>query len=67
MEMKRLQIVMRGGAVIEADVSDEWNLDTNLLKFPPPDDLWQERLRYLSTDDVVAIVELREPPELSVD
>jgi hypothetical protein len=64
--MKRLQIVMRGGAVIEADVSNEWNLDTDLLKFPPPDDLWKERLRYLSADDVVAIVELREPSQLGL-
>jgi hypothetical protein len=62
--MRKLRIVMRGGATIDADVSSEWNLDTDLLKFPPPEDLWRERLRYLSTEDVVAIVELREPAGL---
>jgi hypothetical protein len=62
--MKKLKIVMRGGAVVEADVGGEWNLDTDLLKFPPPEDLWRERLRYLSTEDVIAIVELREPAGL---
>jgi hypothetical protein len=65
--MRRLKIIMRGGAVFETEVSSEWNQDTDLLKFPPPDDAWRERLRYVSTDDVVAIVELREPPEFAVD
>jgi hypothetical protein len=64
--MKKLRIVMRGGAVVDAEVGSEWNLDTDLLKFPPPEDLWQERLRYLSTEDVVAIVELREPAGLEM-
>jgi hypothetical protein len=59
--VKRLRIVFRGGAVADVDIAAEWNLDTDLLKFPPPDDAWQERLRYLSTEDVIAIVELREP------
>jgi hypothetical protein len=62
--MKRLRIVFRGGAVVDVDVSSEWNLESDLLRFPPPSDIWSERLRYLSSDDVVAIVELREPPEL---
>lgn len=62
--MKRLRIVLRGGAIVDADIAGEWNLDTDLLKFPPPEDAWRERLRYLSTDDVVAIVELREPAAL---
>jgi hypothetical protein len=62
--MKRLRIVLRGGAVIDADVAADWNLDSDLLKFPPPEDLWRERLRYLSTDDVIAIVEMREPAGL---
>jgi hypothetical protein len=59
--MKRLRIVLRGGAIVDADIGDEWNLDTDLLKFPPPEDAWRERLRYLSAEDVVAIIELREP------
>jgi hypothetical protein len=62
--MKRLRIVLRGGAIVDADIAGEWNLDTDLLKFPPPEDAWRERLRYLSTEDVVAIVELREPAGL---
>jgi hypothetical protein len=62
--MRKLRIVMRGGATVDADVASEWNLDTDLLKFPPPDDLWRERLRYLATEDVVAIIELREPAGL---
>jgi hypothetical protein len=62
--MKRLRIVLRGGATVDADVAGEWNLDTDLLKFPPPEDAWRERLRYLSTEDVVAIIELREPAGL---
>ena len=65
--MKRLRIVFRGGAVIDVDVGAEWNLDSDILRFPPPADLWAERLRYLSTDDVVAIVELREPAELALE
>jgi hypothetical protein len=63
--MKRLRIVLRGGAIVDVDIAAEWNLDTDLLKFPPPEDAWQERLRYVSTEDVVAIVELREPAELA--
>jgi hypothetical protein len=62
--MKRLRIVFRGGATVDVDVSGDWNLESDLLRFPPPSDIWSERLRYLSSDDVVAIVELREPPEL---
>jgi hypothetical protein len=62
--MKRLRIVLRGGAIVDADIAGEWNLDTDLLKFPPPEDAWRERLRYLSTEDVVAIVEMREPAGL---
>jgi hypothetical protein len=63
--MRRLRIVTRGGASIDADIGADWNLETDLLKFPPPDDAWRERLRYLRVEDVVAIVELREPPEIS--
>jgi hypothetical protein len=62
--VKRLKIVLRGGAIVDADIGDEWNLDTDLLKFPPPDDAWRERLRYLAAEDVVAILELREPTGL---
>jgi hypothetical protein len=64
--MKKLRIVMRGGAIVDADIAGDWNLDTDLLKFPPPEDLWRERLRYLSTQDVIAILEVREPPELEM-
>jgi hypothetical protein len=62
--MRRLQIVFRGGASVEVDIANDWNLESDILRFPPPSDMWTERLRYLSSDDVVAIVELREPPEL---
>jgi hypothetical protein len=61
--MRRLRLLFRGGATVDVDVGDAWNLETDLLRFPPPDDMWRERLRYLSSDDVVGIVELREPPE----
>jgi hypothetical protein len=57
--MKRLRIVFRGGAVVDVDISDDWNLDSDLMKFPPPSDLWTERFRYVSTADIVAIIEVR--------
>jgi len=61
--MRRLRIVFRGGATVEVDISDEWNLDSDLMKFPPPADLWKERLRYLSDGDIVALIEVRSGPE----
>ena len=57
--MKRLRIVFRGGAIVEVDLGDEWFLDTDLMKFPPPSDMWTDRLRYVSAGDIVAIIELR--------
>jgi hypothetical protein len=59
MSLRRLRIVFRGGATVDVDINDDWNLDSDLMKFPPPADLWKERLRYISAGDIVAIIELR--------
>jgi hypothetical protein len=61
--MRRLRIVFRGGATVDVDISDDWNLESDLMKFPPSSDMWTERLRYISTADVVAILEMRTLPE----
>jgi hypothetical protein len=63
--MKRLRIVFRGGAVVDVDISHDWNLDSDLMKFPPPSDLWTERLRYVSAAEIVAIIEMRATVEES--
>jgi hypothetical protein len=61
--MRRLRIVFRGGATVDVDISDDWNFESDLMKFPPPSELWSERLRYISTAEVVAIAELRSLPD----
>jgi hypothetical protein len=57
--MKRLRIALRGGAMFDVDISDDWNLDPELVKFPPPPGEGTERLRFIKTSEIAAIVEVR--------
>jgi hypothetical protein len=60
--MKRLRIILKAGAVFDVDISEDWNLEPDLVKFQPPPGEWTERLRYIQGDGIAAIIEVRASP-----